>query len=120
MQCKKVNLGYGYVIRLEKGEKLVESLLKFTEREGKKCHGFFYGIGSVKNTSLGYREDKKKEYKFEELSQTLELVYLNGNICDLDGKPFVHCHAMLAEPDLLAFGGHINEAEVAVTAEIFL
>jgi predicted DNA-binding protein with PD1-like motif len=47
---------------------------------------------------------------------------MTGNVTIVEGKPFIHVHAVLSSSDegLSCVGGHIKECEVAVTLEIFL
>ncbi len=47
---------------------------------------------------------------------------MTGNIALVDGKPFIHAHAVLSAMDdaLSCVGAHIKEAEVAVTLEVYL
>jgi len=82
--------------------------------------GFFYGIGAVRNTTIGYRDDEEKAYVFHEIPETKELVSINGSLSWKDGEPSVHVHGTIADWDLNVRGGHIKEAEIAVTAEIFI
>jgi len=121
MEYKLVNSGFGYVIRLDKGERLIRSLMKFADDEN-ISGAFFYGIGAVKNATIGYRDEskEKKEYIVKEFLDCMELVSLNGNITLLDGQPYLHAHAVLGDDKMNAFGGHLQEAEIALTCEIFV
>ena len=38
----------------------------------------------------------------------------------VEGQPFVHAHVVLGQRDLRAVGGHLVEARVAVTVEVFV
>jgi len=119
MEYKSTNAGYGYVVCLEKGERVVEGLSKLAEQEG-LTGGFFYGIGAVKNIILGRFDVSANKYVFEELPDVFELASLNGNVSRADGKPFIHAHVVLADGSLRTHAGHLKEAGVAVTCEIFI
>jgi len=83
--------------------------------------GSITGIGAVKDAQLGYYDLHKKEYIRKTFShEDYELVALNGNISLRDGLPYVHVHTALGRSDFSIFGGHLFEAKVAVTAEIYI
>ncbi|MBV9159092.1 MAG: DNA-binding protein [Candidatus Kaiserbacteria bacterium] len=111
----------GYLLRLEKGESVIATLTDFCEKQGIQA-GFFHGLGAVKNTVIGYYPLEKKEYVFETHPEDREVASMTGNIALVDGKPFIHLHAVLSacEARLGTIGGHVKETEVAVTLEIFL
>jgi hypothetical protein len=119
MKYKSTNSGFGYVIRLEKGEKLIESIKNFAEKENLDG-GFFYGLGAVEDVFIGYYDLAKKEYIFSEMQGTYELASLNGNIALSDNKVVVHAHGVLGDNNLNTVAGHIKEATVAITVEIFV
>jgi len=120
MEHKKVK--DGYVIRLDKGEKLIASLISFAEKENIKG-AFFYGVGALKNTRIGYAGGKEKgTYVFLDFPEEKELVSLNGSISLKEGKPLIHAHGVLGDwnSEMRTIGGHIKEGEIAITAEIFM
>jgi predicted DNA-binding protein with PD1-like motif len=119
MKYKSTNSGFGYVIRLEKGEKLVESLQSFAEKEN-ITGGFFYGLGAVEDVTIGRYDLEKNKYEFRELESTYELASLNGNVALSGDGVVVHAHGVLGDNNLNAVAGHIKEATVAVTVEIFM
>jgi len=109
----------GYLIRLEKGEKAMVSLVSFAEKHGIQC-GILQGIGAVRDLELGYFDTAAGEYRRRRIQQTVEVVSLSGNISMLDGKPFIHAHIAVAGPDQKLLGGHFFGGVVAVTLEIFI
>jgi predicted DNA-binding protein with PD1-like motif len=79
------------------------------------------GIGAVKDVTLGYLDLDQKEYLKREFNgDSMELVSLAGNLALLDGEPVAHCHAVIGDREMRAFGGHLFQATVSVTVEIFL
>ena len=111
----------GYVLRLAKGEELISSLVKFCEEQGIK-NAVFQGIGAVGPVEIGYYNLASKEYFFRHEEGEFEVASMQGNITLVDGKPFVHAHAVLSRCDetLECFGAHFKEAYIAVTLEIFM
>jgi predicted DNA-binding protein with PD1-like motif len=119
MQVRDVESGF--LIRLEKGERVLATLAEFCEARGIRA-GFFHAIGAVKNTEIGYYPLEKREYVFELHVEDREVASMTGNISLVDGKPFIHAHAVLSacEAGLGTIGGHVKECEVAVTLEVYL
>jgi uncharacterized protein len=111
--------GYNYIIRLEKDELLVESLQRFAA-ETKLESGWVMGLGAVQWAELGFYDLPTQEYHWKKLTQLLEITSLQGNLSRFDGKPMFHVHGTFSGPDMQAFGGHVKEAAVAATCEIFI
>lgn len=111
----------GIVIRLERGEELIGTLADFCAREGVQ-NAVFQGIGAVERVQIGYYDLKSKTYSFKEEADIFEVAAMQGNVALVDGKPFIHAHAVLSRCDasLACIGAHIREAYVAVTLEIFM
>ena len=112
-------LGSNYVIRLDAGEKIVETLLSLCEREGIGS-GFFNGLGAVGEAELGHFDPSSNDYSWVRLSGPYEIVALFGNITTVAGKPFIHAHAALGDNTFAVRGGHLREAVVSVTCEVTL
>ncbi len=111
----------GFLIRLERNEKVVASLTDFCARRGIQG-GSFHAIGALKHAEIGYYSLEKREYFFHLFPEDREVASMTGNITLVDGAPFLHVHAVLSACDdsLAVIGGHLKEAEVAVTLEVFL
>lgn len=116
------------VIRLIKGDKLVESVRNILEKENIKA-GFLTGIGATDNLDLGLFDPKTKDYKIKKYKEDLEIANLCGNISNKDGKLYTHLHITCgkAKTNALtggisgdAIAGHLNEAVISLTAEIFV
>jgi len=107
----------GYFVRLEKGEKLMETLGKFVS--GKRIpSAFLSGIGAVRQSTLAFYILKEKRYAEKLFPEEMELVSIIGNLSWINYKPILHLHATMADTEHRCFGGHLIETEVAVTAEI--
>ena len=111
----------GFVILLERNERVLESLTDFCARRSIKS-GFFHALGAVKNAEIGYYSLEKREYFFKNFPEDREVASMTGNVALDNGKPFIHVHAVLSSTDesLSCIGGHLKECEVAVTLEIYL
>ncbi len=119
MKIKK--LTDAYLIRLERGEELIASLIEFANSEQVKG-GFLHGLGGAESASIGiYKIDTDKQYHFTDFEEELEVISLNGNIAtDADDQVMVHCHATISGADLKTFGGHVKKMVIAGTCEIFV
>jgi len=119
MQIRDVE--HGFMLRLERGEELIESLTDFCAR--RNVHGgVFTGIGAVERVQIGYYDVSKKEYFFRDENGVFEVASMQGNVALIDGAPFIHAHAVLSRCDesLECIGAHIKSARIAVTLEIHL
>ncbi len=109
-----------HLIVLDRDQHVVQTLTEYA-REHKIQGGVLTGIGALKDAELGYYELHKKDYIRKTFrDEDFELLALNGNVSLRDGAPYVHVHTALGRADFSVIGGHLFEARVAVTAEIFL
>ena len=111
----------GMLIKLERGEELIATLTSLCVEENIQ-NAVFSGIGAVERVKIGYYDIVKREYFFRSEAGVFEVASMQGNVALVDGKPFIHAHAVLSRCDetLECIGAHIKEAYVAVTLEIFL
>lgn len=108
---------YGYVLRLDAGEDIVEALRTFAAAEGVRA-GLISGIGAVGDTELGFFARGTREYVRRRFEGEHEIGVLTGNFSELDGAPFPHCHIVIAGDDFVAHTGHLFRGVVTVTCEI--
>ena len=109
----------GYVVRLDVGEEIMETLLAFVRAE-KILGGSITGIGAVKDTALGFFDLHRRQYDRHEFPDDMELVSFNGNITWFEDEPMIHAHAVVAGPDLAARGGHVFSSRIAITGEFLV
>lgn len=108
-----------FIMVLEAGDEIIESLKKFAKEEN--LSGFFMGIGAVRDPVVGYYDVEKKQYVKAELEGEYEVLSLMGTISYLpDGKPFIHAHIILGDNQHRALGGHLFRAKVSVTLELII
>lgn len=111
--------GSKYVIRLEKGEELVESIKIISQKENINL-GTITGIGAVNKAKIGLFEIETKEYHSKELTGDMEIVSLSGNISQMDKEVYIHLHIALADDTYRVYGGHLNSAIISATGEIII
>ncbi len=113
-------LGAGsYMIRLEKGEDILDSLRRFAGTKRIRA-AVFEGIGSLNKAKLGHYDFVTKEYKFEIFQDDLEILTLSGNISTMNRTPLPHAHVTLGRRDFSVIGGHLDEGSAANMVEIAL
>lgn len=114
-----IKSGDKIVLRLERGEEIVSSLKKLQRAENIKG-AFFSGIGATDNAVIGVYAVNDKKYNAVTLTGDMEIAALTGNISvSEDGGEYVHAHVVLGRGEI-AHAGHLNEATVSATAEIFV
>lgn len=108
-----------FVLRLEPDEPVLECLVAFL---GEHDVGFanVSAAGAVKRVRLGYWDAGQKQYRYRDFEEQLETVSFQGNASLKDGKPFLHIHGVFGRPDYSVVGGHVKEAWVNPTFEVWL
>ena len=117
MESKKIE--NGYVLRLTRGEELLETLQKFCS-DNSIVGGWFTGLGSTDHAKVAYYDIGKKEYMVKEFPGPLEVANLTGNIAQKDGATVLHVHGTFGQTDYAAVAGHIDHLKVGPTLEIYL
>ena len=108
-----------YVIRLERGEKIIDSIKNFCEKNKIKC-GYFFGIGALDNVELAHYIVENKKYTSKVFKQPLEITNMTGNVTTMDNKVYLHCHITLGDEEMKVISGHLVEGKIAATCEIVL
>lgn len=117
MDYKK--FGTNYLVRLDKGDEIIESLMELVRKENIKL-GSVSGLGAVDRAEVGLFKPSTKKYHSKVLEKDMEIVNLVGNISTMDGQPYLHLHIALGDEDLNVVGGHLNSAVISVTGEIVI
>ncbi len=108
-----------FVLRLEKGEDILDSIKRFAVSQKIKA-GFFEGIGSLNKVKLGHYDFTTKEYHWELFEEDLEILTLSGNISTMNKAPLPHAHVTLGRRDFTTIGGHLDEGSMANMVEMVL
>lgn len=116
---KTTNLKTHLIIRLEKGEEIVSSIIKACEENNIKL-GILTGIGAMSYVEVGYFDIDKKEYFSNEYNGHLEIISLMGNITTKDEKVYLHPHIIFSDEGNFAKGGHLNKGIISATGEIII
>lgn len=107
------------ILRLEIGEKIIESL-KDVMRKYDVQAGVVSGIGATDSFTCGVFNINTKEYKEMHYKGMYEILSLTGNLSTMNDEPYVHIHITVGDEACRCFGGHLIEAAISATAEIFI
>ncbi len=108
-----------YIVRLASGEPVIEGLTAFL-REQRVEFANVSAAGAVEWVRLGYWNPRTRQYEYRELPEQLEVVSFQGNAALKDGQPFLHIHGVFGREDFSVVGGHVKEARVRPTLEVWL
>ena len=115
MEYKK--FGSKYVVRLNKGEEIVESLIKFAEEE-KVSLANVSGLGAGDYVKFGLFDVAEKQYHSNEMNMAFEILSLMGTLSEMNGKPYLHLHICVGDREGHVFGGHLNACNISATCEL--
>jgi predicted DNA-binding protein with PD1-like motif len=107
-----------YAVIFGKGDEVASGLTEFAENNGlKACH--LTAIGAFRSAVLGYFDLEKRAYRKIVIDQQVEVLSFIGEIALDHDKPSLHAHVVLGFPDGTTRGGHLLEARVWPTLEVF-
>ena len=112
-------IGDTIVARLEIGEEIIASIKEICEKENVKS-AVIHAIGAVNSAKFAMFDFDKKEYNENEVNRFMELISLEGNMTKMDGEVYIHLHASFGDESGAVFGGHLREAVIGATCEIFI
>jgi len=102
------------------GDELAKGLKDFATQQN-LADANFKAIGALASVRLAWFNPEKKEYQTSvELKEQLELLSLIGDVAQHDLRPIVHAHVVVGRSDGTTAGGHLLEASVRPTCEVFL
>jgi predicted DNA-binding protein with PD1-like motif len=101
------------------GTDLLEELTRLIQKENIRI-GRVHGIGATTHAIIAYYNQITKTYQSMEFIGGMEILNLTGNISIRDGKPFVHVHLLLGDPDGKVFGGHLMPGTKLWACEVFI
>ena len=107
------------VVRLDKGDEIVKSLLEVAKKENCTLASVS-GIGAIDDFSVGVFDLNKSDYDRMHYSGNHEINALMGDLTTKDGQPYLHLHITCTGPGGKVVGGHLFEAKISLTGEIFI
>lgn len=106
-------------LSVDSGAEVMEAFTEFI-RERKITHGSIRGIGAVESAALRFFDPLSKTYQDHEFNEQMEIAHLEGNISTLDGKIYLHVHAVLGKSDCSVVAGHLLNAKIKGAGEFFI
>lgn len=107
------------VLRLEKGEEVIESIKNLCEKEDIKL-GSISGLGASNHVVVGLFKVDEKKYYSNTFEEDFEITNLTGNISRMNGEVYLHIHGTFANVEGKCIGGHLNKAIISATSEIII
>jgi predicted DNA-binding protein with PD1-like motif len=104
------------VVRIDKGEELVDSLKTICKTLDIKL-GSIVGIGATDKITVGLMNTKTKKYQLKEFTGDHEIASLVGNITTMNGEVYLHLHITICNIEHKALGGHLSSAVISATFE---
>ena len=111
--------GNTYMLRIDVGEEILESLKTVCAREGIRL-AQVSAIGAADRAAVGVYDLAEKQYHREDLEGFMEIANLSGSVTEMNGEPYIHLHAILADQRNILHGGHVISMRVGATCEMFV
>jgi predicted DNA-binding protein with PD1-like motif len=108
-----------HVLVFDPGEKVLDTLNGYLTQHY-ITGATFVAIGALSRVRLEYFNAQTNHYEQRDFDEQVEVISLIGNVALVDGKPFVHAHVCVGTQDYRAHAGHLGEATVRPTLELFL
>ena len=111
--------GNTLVVRLDRGEEILEQVKVLAEREHIRLAAV-QALGAVNDFTVGVFNTVTKTYAANDFQGAYEIVSLTGTIDTQDGQFYTHLHMSAGDADGKVFGGHLNRAVVRATCEMII
>jgi predicted DNA-binding protein with PD1-like motif len=108
-----------YIVRIDKGEEIVETLQKFSQQQGIML-AKVSGIGATDNIEVGVFKCETKELITNKFCGVFEITCLVGNITHKDKDAYIHLHINFSDINFRVFGGHLIKAFISGTCEVMI
>jgi predicted DNA-binding protein with PD1-like motif len=108
-----------YAVILAKGDEAFSGLMEFADRYHVGS-GHFTAIGALSRVTLGWFDLQKKMYRKIPIDEQVEVLSMIGDFALYQGKPALHTHMTVGHRDGRTSGGHVIEAVVSPTLEVFV
>ena len=122
MKVKLISNGEGskqYVVIFSAGDEAYSGLLDFAEKY-RVTSAHFTAIGALSRVVLGWFDPEKKMYRENQVDEQVEVATMTGDLALYQGKPALHTHIVVGRRNGTANGGHLIEAIVSPTLEVFV
>jgi len=105
--------------RLDHGSEIIGQITDIA-RDLEIKAAFISAVGALTSAEIGFYDQSAHEYKASAVvDEPVEIASLSGNISILEGRPFVHAHAVLSDSSGRTFAGHLVRGTI-FASELFL
>lgn len=111
--------GVAWALIFETDDEVVSLLREHAKKTGLRA-AHFRALGAFREARLAFFDWKTKQYEEIPVDEQVEVTSLTGDIGTNEGEPAVHAHCVLGKRDGTAITGHLVEATVRPTLELFL
>jgi uncharacterized protein len=108
-----------FAVVFDTGDEVTTGLVAFAKEKGLAA-SHFTAIGAFSDVTFGFFDLGTKDYQKIQINEQLEVLSLIGDIALSKGEPKVHAHVVVGRADGTAHGGHLLEAHVRPTLEVFV
>ncbi len=109
-----------WALIFETGDPVIETLERFMNEKEIRA-GHLTALGAFREATLAYFDWEEKAYLEIPVDEQMEVASLTGSLArDEDNTPRVHVHCVLSRRDGTAVAGHLVEARVRPTLELFV
>lgn len=108
-----------YVIRIEKGEEIVNSIKDLCLKEDIRL-GSISGIAAANLIEIGLFNVDTKQYRTETFEGMFEITSLTGNITRKGDEVYMHMHVNFSDETNMVRGGHFVRAVVSAACEVII
>jgi len=117
-KSRQYEFGRVFLARLPHKGDLLESITRFCA-DNELGAGFVSAIGAVESATMGYYDQKAREYRTNSFDERMEITSLAGNLSVKDGQPMIHAHILLSKENGETVGGHLMSPTVVFAGEVF-
>lgn len=108
-----------YVVRLNKGEEVIETLKELCLKEDIKL-AEITGLGASNLVEIGVFNVNTKEYNTKVFEGMFEITSLVGNATRKEDDVYLHIHINFGDEEGNVKGGHLVQARISATSEIII
>lgn len=110
----------GCVVRLDPGDEIVACLTELARRENIAL-ARVSGIGAARSVTVGLLNTRTKQFESVCVEGMFEISCLEGSVTRRGEEPYLHLHITVGNPVTgTLYGGHLKEAVISATAELFV
>ena len=110
--------GRSLLARLDHGAEIIGQITDIARDRNIKAAAIS-AIGALSRADLGFYDQAGQEYRVRAVEGPVEIASCTGNISLLEGEPFVHAHAVLADSSARVLAGHLVRGSI-FAAELFI